>query len=160
MSSADRDAEVEQLIKIGRYMVDRWTAQQAVRSGYGLEKRLQEALDNCTYGHMRKIQNDADKLLDAYLDRKRPVLDSEVVIEQLEKLRSSIKQDIVAALPARKLHWRPAWVRWLMTELGAGPVAAVGVIIAALMLHFVAPKLEMAAAHQIEEMFGASTASP
>jgi len=141
-------------------MVDRWTAQQAVRPGYGLEKRLQEALDNCTYGHMRKIQSDAEELLGAYLDRKRPVLDSEIVIEQLENLRSGIKQDIIAALPASKPHWRPAWARWLMTELGAGPVAAVGVIIAALMLHFIAPKLEIAAAHQIEEMFGPAAARP
>jgi hypothetical protein len=156
LSAADYDAEVEQLLKIGLYTADRWAAQRAVPLGLAYDKRVQDALDHFTYGYMRKIQKDAKDLLDDYLDRKRPVLDSGIVRQELEALRINLKQDIMSIVPEKKHHWRPEWLRWLLAELGAGPVAAIGVILVAVLIHFVDPGLEKMAGHEAETIFGVS----
>jgi hypothetical protein len=155
VSPEDLDREVEQFLRIGLYAADRWAAEHdASGEPWFARQRRQDALDNFTQGQRRVIEADTRKLLDAYLDRKRPVLDRELLWTQIEALRANLRQDIVSALPPRKHHRRPEWLRWFIAEFGAGPVAALGVIVVALIIHVLDPALGRRAGHELEGLFG------
>jgi len=157
-SEMARDKEIERLVKIGRYMVDRWSAQRAVGPGpwlvSSLEKRRQQALDNCSFMHFKALQLEAQTVLKEYLDRKRPNLDGDFVKGHIDTVGERIKNEILKALPVQKVHKRPEFVRWLLTEFGAGPIAALGVIFTAVVIQLTVPKFVEAARIEFVKIFG------
>ena len=89
------DAEVEQLVRIGGYIVDRWAAeihaeaqlpQGAKPSARQAARR--RAVETCTGLHFNTITQRAHSNLRAYQDRHRQVMPATVVRNELAKART------------------------------------------------------------------------
>lgn len=158
-TAEEEDAYLRGAVAIAEYVIDRWTLEAAVLSGYEaitpqLRRRAKNRLDECSGKHFAALAADATTNLDRYVKRHSHVMATADVAQGAEALRRHVVRS--AFLGAAKFQKRLKTLedttvslqttirsthpdknvglevlKWISLALLAGPIGLAGVLLVA-----------------------------
>ncbi len=146
------DNRVLVALQIGEYFLDRWGLEASVRDQHPnlaksrVDRIVVGELNRCARTLFETLNEKALLRLEGYVDRRRKV----VRFEDLEGIANRFKGSLVTALvppppkvEAKTIVWRMIvdGARWLGLEMVAGPIAIIGVILAAILIASLSPSV-------------------
>jgi hypothetical protein len=136
MPDDDNAALLEQYVAIGRFVVDRWSAEELDRmDGEPLdEAACWDRWDQCSEKHLRDLRTEAKQLLDSQMREHRAGAFIRAWARRSEPMRGII-----------------AGLSWFAKEAMRGFVAGVGLLLFGLMIAWLAPSITRAVRSAVDE---------
>ena len=129
------DREVEILVQIGAYALDRWGAEQSAYDKQPLSTKAgarraaaRRDADECTGLHFKASTKNAHAKLRAYQDRHRQVMPATIVRDEMRHLPQAVV-DALPSAPTTPAYEHPFHWQWLLIEASKGFVGFLGLTI-------------------------------